>query len=159
MPDLSEVNAANADFAAAIKENPPSPWATMNGMNWFCNPIDGQDLWVDVRRLRRFIDGQYQYSGLLYVVLRVVSDGSFEWPTPSSTGSPIGKAASESSIGCLGVIVGTIVVHRQNDPVVTGSRFLLSFFGALSTTAAPLCFLEIASPQYRGTIARLYNTT
>ncbi|MCJ1383566.1 hypothetical protein MMC17_006680 [Xylographa soralifera] len=48
--NLSEVNVANADFAAAIEENPPNPWgpgylklymfsalifltATMNGMN------------------------------------------------------------------------------------------------------------------------------
>ncbi|MCJ1383567.1 hypothetical protein MMC17_006681 [Xylographa soralifera] len=63
-------------------------------------------------------------------------------------------------IGCLGVIVGTIVVSTAKTiPVFTGGRFLLSFFGTFATTAAPLYFLEIAPPQYRGTIAGLYNTT
>jgi MFS family permease len=45
-------------------------------------------------------------------------------------------------------IVGTFI----------GGRFLLSFFSTIATVAAPLYLVEISPPQYRATLAGLYNT-
>lgn len=62
-------------------------------------------------------------------------------------------------IGCLGVCVGTIVTSTA--PTLAsfvGGRFLLSFFSTLASTASPLYLIEIAPPQYRGTVAGMYNT-
>lgn len=62
-------------------------------------------------------------------------------------------------IGCFGVCVATIIVSTAKDlPTFIGSRFLLSFFATLATTASPLYLIEIAPPQYRGTVAGMYNT-
>ena len=62
-------------------------------------------------------------------------------------------------VGCLGVCVGTVVTSvAPTIPVFVGGRFLLSFFSTLATMSSPLYLIEIAAPQYRGTIAGLYNT-
>lgn len=62
-------------------------------------------------------------------------------------------------IGCAGVIVGTIVTSTAKTlSIFVGGRFLLSFFATLATTSAPLYLIEIAPPQYRGTVAGMYNT-
>ncbi|KAF2763535.1 general substrate transporter [Pseudovirgaria hyperparasitica] len=62
-------------------------------------------------------------------------------------------------IGCFGTCVGAVVTATA--PTLTtfiGGRFLLSFFSTLAATAAPLYLIEIAPPQYRGTVAGMYNT-
>ena len=62
-------------------------------------------------------------------------------------------------IGCLGVCVGSIVTATA--PTLggfIGGRFLLSFFSTIATVAAPLYLIELAPPQYRGTVAGMYNT-
>ncbi|EJU05890.1 general substrate transporter [Dacryopinax primogenitus] len=62
-------------------------------------------------------------------------------------------------IGCVGVIIGTIITATAPTlGVFVGGRFLLSFFCTIATTSAPLYMIEIAPPLYRGTIAGLYNT-
>lgn len=62
-------------------------------------------------------------------------------------------------LGCLGVCVGTIVTAlAPTISVFVGGRFLLSFFATLANVAAALYLIEIAAPQYRGTVAGLYNT-
>lgn len=62
-------------------------------------------------------------------------------------------------VGCLGVCVGTVVTSvAPTIPAFVGGRFLLSFFSTLATMSSPLYLIEIAAPQYRGTIAGLYNT-
>ncbi|EJU05893.1 sugar transporter [Dacryopinax primogenitus] len=62
-------------------------------------------------------------------------------------------------LGCIGVIVGTIITSTAPTlSVFVGGRFLLSFFSTIATTAAPVYMIEIAPPLYRGTIAGLYNT-
>ncbi|KAI1815684.1 general substrate transporter [Poronia punctata] len=62
-------------------------------------------------------------------------------------------------IGCVGVIIGTVITGlATNLPVFIGGRFLLSFFATLATTAAPLYLVEISPAAYRGTIAGAYNT-
>lgn len=62
-------------------------------------------------------------------------------------------------VGCLGVCVGTIVTCTAKTlSIFVGGRFLLSFFSTIATTSAPLYLIEIAAPQYRGTVAGMYNT-
>lgn len=62
-------------------------------------------------------------------------------------------------IGCLGTCVGAIVTATaKNLSAFIGGRFLLSFFTSIATTAAPLYLIEVAPPQYRGTVAGMYNT-
>jgi MFS family permease len=39
-----------------------------------------------------------------------------------------------------------------------GGRFLLSFCSTIASTSAPLYLIELAAPQYRGTVAGMYNT-
>jgi MFS family permease len=62
-------------------------------------------------------------------------------------------------VRCLGVCLGTIVTATS--PTLGGfiaGRFVLSFFGTIAQSAAPLYLIELAPPQYRGTIAGSYNT-
>lgn len=62
-------------------------------------------------------------------------------------------------IGCLGVCIGSVITATS--PTLGGfiaGRFLLSFFSTIAATAAPLYLIEIAPPQYRGTMAGMYNT-
>lgn len=62
-------------------------------------------------------------------------------------------------LGCLGVCMATVVTATARTlPVFIGGRFLLSFFATCAHTAAPLYLVEMAPPQYRGTLAGLYNT-
>jgi MFS family permease len=62
-------------------------------------------------------------------------------------------------IGTAGVIVGTIITSTATTlPTFIGGRFLLSFFAQLACAASPLYLVEVAPPQYRGTLAGLYNT-
>ncbi|KZT53877.1 general substrate transporter [Calocera cornea HHB12733] len=62
-------------------------------------------------------------------------------------------------VGCIGVIIGTVVTATAPTlGVFVGGRFLLSFFCTIANTAAPLYMIEIAPPMYRGTLAGLYNT-
>jgi len=62
-------------------------------------------------------------------------------------------------VGCVGTCVGAIVTSvAPTIPAFIGGRFLLSFFSTIATTAAPLYLIEIAPPQYRGTVAGMYNT-
>ncbi|KAF2870057.1 lactose permease [Massariosphaeria phaeospora] len=62
-------------------------------------------------------------------------------------------------IGTVGVIVGTVITATATSlPTFIGGRFLLSFFAQLACSASPLYLVEVAPPQYRGTLAGLYNT-
>lgn len=62
-------------------------------------------------------------------------------------------------IGTAGVVVGTIVTATAKTlPTFIGGRFLLSFFAQLACSASPLYLVEVAPPQYRGTLAGMYNT-
>jgi MFS family permease len=62
-------------------------------------------------------------------------------------------------VGCVGTCIGAIVTSvAPTIPAFIGGRFLLSFFSTIATTAAPLYLIEIAPPQYRGTVAGMYNT-
>lgn len=63
------------------------------------------------------------------------------------------------ALGCAGVLVGTIVTATaKNMSVFIGGRFLLSFFGTIATTAAPIYCVEVSPPHIRGRLSGLYNT-
>ncbi|KAE8145302.1 general substrate transporter [Aspergillus avenaceus] len=62
-------------------------------------------------------------------------------------------------VGCLGVCVATIITSTAKTlSVFIGGRFLLSFFATFAHTASPLLLVELAPPQYRGSVAGMYNT-
>ena len=62
-------------------------------------------------------------------------------------------------IGASGVVIGTIVTATAKTlPTFIGGRFLLNFFATLACSASPLYLVEVAPPQYRGTLAGMYNT-
>lgn len=61
--------------------------------------------------------------------------------------------------GCVGIGVGTIInALAINKAMFVAGRFVMAFFVAWATTAAPLYLVEIAPAAYRGTMAGLYNT-
>lgn len=62
-------------------------------------------------------------------------------------------------VSCFGVCIGTIVAAAAEtlETFIRG-RFLLPFLSILATTAAPLHLTELASLQYRRTVAEMYNT-
>ncbi|KAF2192877.1 sugar transporter [Zopfia rhizophila CBS 207.26] len=62
-------------------------------------------------------------------------------------------------IGTIGVVIGAVVTSTAKTLAgFIGGRFLLSFFATCACSASPLYLVEIAPPQYRGTLAGLYNT-
>ncbi|KAG5292518.1 lactose permease [Histoplasma ohiense] len=62
-------------------------------------------------------------------------------------------------LGCFGVCTATVITALAPTlGVFIGGRFLLSFFAIVACTAAPLYVIEIAPPQYRATVAGMYNT-
>ena len=62
-------------------------------------------------------------------------------------------------MGCFGVCVATVITSTAKTlSVFIGGRFLLSFFATCAHTAAPLFLVKMSPPQYRGTVAGLYNT-
>ncbi|MCJ1285503.1 hypothetical protein MMC26_004843 [Xylographa opegraphella] len=165
-------NVANADYAAAIEDNPPNPWGPGYLKLYMFSAIIFLTATMNGRRFSRI-----RYDGSLMGSINALPSYTayFGLPPEGNAGTGIiGQMAGALFIwladwqgrkrvifiGCLGVIIGTIVVSTATTiPIFTGGRFLLSFFGTFATTAAPLYFLEIAPPQYRGTIAGLYNTT
>ncbi|KLJ11520.1 hypothetical protein EMPG_13289 [Blastomyces silverae] len=62
-------------------------------------------------------------------------------------------------LGCFGVCIATILTAMAPTlSVFIGGRFLLAFFAIVACTAAPLYIIELAPPQYRATVAGMYNT-
>ena len=65
-------------------------------------------------------------------------------------------------IGCMGVILGTIIEGTSNLShslgQFLGGRFLLGFGYSIAAAAAPIYVVELAHPAYRGPMTGLYNT-
>lgn len=63
------------------------------------------------------------------------------------------------AVGCVGVIVGTIVTATaKSTGVFIGGRFLLSFFATIACNTAPMYCVEMAPPHLRGKVSGMYNT-
>ena len=61
--------------------------------------------------------------------------------------------------GVIGVCIGTIVASTAKTlSIFIFGRFLLSFFATCAHTASPLLLVELAPPQYRASLAGMYNT-
>jgi MFS family permease len=62
-------------------------------------------------------------------------------------------------VGSIGICVGTILTSvAPTIPAFIGGRFLLSFFASIANMSSALYLIEVAAPQFRGTIAGMYNT-
>jgi MFS family permease len=62
-------------------------------------------------------------------------------------------------MGTVGVVASSAInATASNLSTFIGSRFLLAFFVTCAHSAAPLYLVELSPPQYRGTVAGLYNT-
>lgn len=62
------------------------------------------------------------------------------------------------AIGCLSILMGTIVQGTSSDlSQYLAGRFFLGFGGCISNVACPSYVVEFAHPVYRGVITGLYN--
>ncbi|CAN6633806.1 high-affinity glucose transporter Hxt2p [Trichomonascus vanleenenianus] len=62
-------------------------------------------------------------------------------------------------VGCIGVIVSTIIMATcKSLNAFIGGRFLLAVFTVIAAASGPTYCVEIAPPQFRGTVSGLCNT-
>jgi len=165
-----EINVANADLAAALSQNAPSPWGrghlTLYGcclVVYLCSTMNGYDgsLMGSINALPNYLnyynvsENEQAGTGIVFAIFQVgqMTGALFVWLADwQGRKTPI-------FLGCFGVIIGTIVTATAKTMATfIGGRFLLSFFCTWATTAAPMYVVEIAPPQYRGTVSGLYNT-
>ncbi|KAL6242514.1 hypothetical protein RBB50_010654 [Rhinocladiella similis] len=165
-----EINVANVDFAAALAENPPNPWGrghlALYGcciIVYLCSTMNGYDgsLMGSINSVPKYLDyynvseNEQAGTGIVFAIFQVgqMTGAFFVWMADwKGRKLPI-------FLGCLGVIIGTIVTATAKSmSTFIGGRFLLSFFCTWATTAAPMYVVEIAPPLYRGTVSGLYNT-
>ncbi|KIW37688.1 uncharacterized protein PV06_10322 [Exophiala oligosperma] len=165
-----EINVANVDFATALAENPPNPWGrghlALYGcclIVYLCSTMNGYDgsLMGSINSVPKYLsyynvsENEQAGTGIVFAIFQVgqMTGAFFVWLADwKGRKLPI-------FLGCLGVIVGTIVTATAKSmSVFIGGRFLLSFFCTWATTAAPMYVVEIAPPLYRGTVSGLYNT-
>ncbi|KAF2757649.1 general substrate transporter [Pseudovirgaria hyperparasitica] len=164
------VNVLDSNLAAVMQENKPNPRGKGYMRLYFCcllvylcstmNGYDGS-LMGSINAIPNYTS-YYNLppegnsgTGLVFAIFNIgqMTGALFVWLADwQGRRLPI-------FIGCLGVCVGTIITSvAPTLPAFIGGRFLLSFFSTFATTAAPLYLIEIAPPQYRGTVAGMYNT-
>jgi MFS family permease len=164
------IKARNAEYAAAIGENRPNPWGRgYLSLYAFCfiiylnstmNGYDGS-LMGSINSVAEY---QHYYhlplngassTGIIFAIFQIgqMAGAWFVWIADwKGRRLPI-------FLGCVGVLVGTIVTATaKTRGVFVGGRFLLSFFCTWATTSGPMLAIELAPPQYRATVSGLYNT-
>ncbi|KAK5447933.1 hypothetical protein LTS15_009432 [Exophiala xenobiotica] len=147
-----EINVVNADFAAALADNPPSPWGkghlALYGcclVVYLCSTMNGYDgsLMGSINSIPNYLnyynvsENEQAGTGIVFAIFQVgqMTGAFFVWMADwKGRKVPI-------FLGCFGVIIGTIVTAT-----------------AKTTTAAPMYCVEVAPPLYRGTVSGLYNT-
>lgn len=165
-----EIRARNAEYAAAISENKPNPWGKGYLMlycycfvMYLCSTMNGYDgsLMGSINSVTEYL--QYYNldlnggsgTGIIFAIFQIgqMAGAWFVWIADwRGRKLPI-------FIGCVGVLVGTIVTATApTRSAFVGGRFLLSFFCTWATTSAPMLVIELAPPQYRATVSGLYNT-
>ncbi|KAJ9654909.1 hypothetical protein H2198_006091 [Neophaeococcomyces mojaviensis] len=187
-PDIlteKTIHAHNATLAAALTEDKQSPWSrgyfrlyaicllvylcsTMNGKAFqsaagTLADFPGYDgsLMGSINAMRSYIDYYHlppegnSGTGIVFAIFQVgqMVAAPFIWLSDWKGRRPA------IFVGCFGVCVGSIVTATS--PTLGGfiaGRFVLSFFSTIAQSAGPLYIIEIAPPQYRGTIAGMYNT-
>ncbi|KAK7892227.1 hypothetical protein LTR67_007323 [Exophiala xenobiotica] len=165
-----EINVVNADFAAALADNPPSPWGkghlALYGcciVVYLCSTMNGYDgsLMGSINSIPNYLnyynvsENEQAGTGIVFAIFQVgqMTGAFFVWMADwKGRKVPI-------FLGCFGVIIGTVVTATAKTMAVfIGGRFLLSFFCTWAATAAPMYCVEVAPPLYRGTVSGLYNT-
>ncbi|KAF2151592.1 general substrate transporter [Myriangium duriaei CBS 260.36] len=166
----TKVEALNVDLAKALQQNKPNPWSRgyirlylMCGLVYLCSTMNGFDgsLMGSINAMPSYIayynlppEGNSS-TGIVFAIFQVgqMVGALFTWISDwRGRRLPI-------FIGCLGTCVGAIITATApNLSAFIGGRFILSFFSTIATMTAPMYLIEIAPPQYRGTVAGLYNT-
>lgn len=168
--EIREDNVMNVDLAAALGPNKPDTWGkghrklyAMCLLVYLCSTMNGYDgsLMGSINSVPSYLkyfnlpQNGAASTGIIFSIFQIgqMAGALFIWLADWR-----GRRLS-IFIGCIGVVVGTIVTSTAKDiPTFVGGRFLLSFFSTLASTAAPLYLIEIAPPLYRGTLAGSYNT-
>ncbi|KAJ9611120.1 hypothetical protein H2200_004303 [Cladophialophora chaetospira] len=163
------IHAHSAALAAALEDR-PSPWSkgylrlyAICLLIYLCSTMTGYDgsLMGSINAMQAYIDYYHlppkgnSGTGIVFAIFQVgqMAAAPFVWLSDWK-----GRRVA-IFLGCLGVCVGTVITATS--PTLGGfiaGRFVLSFFSTIAATAAPLYLIEIAPPQYRGTMAGMYNT-
>ncbi|KAK8115673.1 general substrate transporter [Apiospora sp. TS-2023a] len=165
-----EVEGVNTAFTMIMEKHKPDPWgkghiqlymlATVCFLNSTMSGFDGS-LMGSINVLDNFTNyyGLAQNgaasTGIIFAIFQVgqMCAALFVW-----VADWLGRKWL-IFIGAAGVAIGTIVTATAtNLGVFIGGRFLLSFFAQMACSASPLYLVEVAPPQYRGTLAGMYNT-
>ncbi|KAF2117246.1 sugar transporter [Lophiotrema nucula] len=168
--DEGEVEGVNPTFATIMAKHRPNPWGKGHLMLYalasicFLNStMSGYDssLMGSINALENFTT-YYNLptkgttsTGIVFSIFQIgqMTASLFVWIADWQGRKRL------IFIGAAGVIVGTIVTATARTlPTFIGGRFLLSFFAQLACAASPLYLVEVAPPQYRGTLAGMYNT-
>ncbi|KAF7593618.1 hypothetical protein BBP40_011136 [Aspergillus hancockii] len=157
-------------LAEVIERNRPDPWGSgyrklylMCALVFLCSTMNGYDtsLMGSINALpnyTEYYDLPKQGSvstGIVFSIFQIgqMAGALFIWVADWR------GRRTHIFIGCLGVCVATIITSTAEKlSVFIGGRFLLSFFATCAHTASPLLLVELAPPQYRGTVAGMYNT-
>ncbi|CAI6332058.1 unnamed protein product [Periconia digitata] len=168
--DEKEVEDVNPAFAAMIAKHKPNPWGkghlqlyALAAVCFLNSTMSGFDssLMGSINALPNFTDyyglphSGTLSTGIVFAIFQIgqMCASLFVW-----IADWLGRKRL-IFIGTIGVILGTIVTSTAKSlSVFIGGRFLLSFFAQLACAASPLYLVEVAPPQYRGTLAGLYNT-
>ncbi|KAK8015399.1 hypothetical protein PG990_008695 [Apiospora arundinis] len=165
-----DVEGVNTAFAMIMEKHKPNPWgkghiqlyllATICFLNSTMSGFDGS-LMGSINVLDNFTsyyglakDGAAS-TGIVFAIFQVgqMCAALFVW-----VADWLGRKWL-IFIGAAGVAIGTIVTATATSlGVFIGGRFLLSFFAQMACSASPLYLVEVAPPQYRGTLAGMYNT-
>ncbi|KAL1975649.1 hypothetical protein VTN31DRAFT_4041 [Thermomyces dupontii] len=157
-------------LADIMEKHKPNPWGPgyirlylMAGLIFLCSTMNGYDgsLMGSINALPNYTryynlpEGGSVSTGIVFAIYQIgmMAGSLFIWVADWR-----GRKFF-IFIGVVGVCVGTIVnaTAKTLDVFIFG-RFLLSFFATFAQTASPLLLVEIAPPQYRGTVAGTYNT-
>lgn len=168
--EKKDIKARNAEFAAAVTENRPNPWGrgylqlyVYCLILYLCSTMNGYDGSLmgsinSVTNYQRYYNlplNGASSTGIIFAIFQVgqMAGAWFVWVADwRGRKMPI-------FLGCIGVMIGTIVTSTaETQAVFVGGRFLLSFFCTWATTSAPMLVIELAPPQYRATVSGLYNT-
>ncbi|KAK8070292.1 hypothetical protein PG994_006908 [Apiospora phragmitis] len=165
-----EVEPVNTAFAMIMEKHKPNPWgkghiqlymlATVCFLNSTMSGFDGS-LMGSINVLDSFTsyyglskDGAAS-TGIVFAIFQVgqMCAALFVW-----VADWLGRKWL-IFLGAAGVAIGTVVTATATSlGVFIGGRFLLSFFAQMACSASPLYLVEVAPPQYRGTLAGMYNT-
>ncbi|QMW38221.1 hypothetical protein G4B11_001457 [Aspergillus flavus] len=169
-PSNEKVQGDPLTLAEVIERNRPDPWGSgyrklylMSALVFLCSTMNGYDtsLMGSINALPNYTEyynlptkGSVS-TGIVFSIFQIgqMAGALFIWMADWR------GRRTHIFIGCLGVCVATVITSTAKKlSVFIGGRFLLSFFATCAHTASPLLLVELAPPQYRGSVAGMYNT-